>query len=530
MPPLRRRHEAASRVASTTRCGSLPHFDPDLEAPAGRRASASGRACERAEAVLFAVPEYAFGIPGRSRTRSTGRSAAAPSTASRSLCSASRRRDAAHTSAERSSSSSRHSTATSPGTTCRSTRSLLDDGEIRDERVVARARSGGRSAGRAPAPRLAQTALSRRSARDGIPTAINPNDRGVQQWRRRQPVLDGTYELDRTHSTVQFAVRHVGVSTFRASFGDIDARLVIDNGSTELEAGAAVESISIGEPLEFREHVVRGSDFFAADEHPLISFRSTQIELGDDGTATVSGELEIRGISQPVTRHRDVHPADRGPVRRHQGRPRARATSTAELGDGLADAAPRRRRRPRLGRRDHRSARADEEAVMRLLAISGSLRRGSYNSALARRGRRRVRAPTIDFVFWNGLDVDPRVQRGLRRSSRTAVALLKDEILQADAVLFATPEYNGSVPGALKNALDWVSRPFDGEPASRQTRSQSSAPAKGAFGAVWAQAELRKILRTIGAPVEEARTRRRAGSARLRRGRTPPRSASIGRR
>ena len=115
------------------------------------------------------------------------------------------------------------------------------------------------------------------------------------------PVLEGTYELDRTHSTVQFAVRHVGVSTFRASFGVIDARLVIGNDTAELQAAADVESISIGEPLEFREHVVRGSDFFAADEHPRISFRSTEIQLADDGTTTVAGDLEIRGISQPVS-------------------------------------------------------------------------------------------------------------------------------------------------------------------------------------------------------------------------------------
>jgi polyisoprenoid-binding protein YceI len=115
------------------------------------------------------------------------------------------------------------------------------------------------------------------------------------------PVLDGTYELDQPHSTVQFAVRHVGVSTFRASFGAIDARLVIDNGRSELHASAAVGSISIGDPLEFREHVVRGNDFFAADEHPRISFRSTEIQLSDDETATVSGDLEIRGTSRPVT-------------------------------------------------------------------------------------------------------------------------------------------------------------------------------------------------------------------------------------
>jgi polyisoprenoid-binding protein YceI len=114
-------------------------------------------------------------------------------------------------------------------------------------------------------------------------------------------VLDGTYQLDRTHSTVQFAVRHVGVSTFRGSFGAIDARLVVDNSSAELEADAVVESISIGEPPDFRQHVVRGDDFFAADDYPRITFRSTQIQLGDDGTATVSGDLEIRGTSQTVT-------------------------------------------------------------------------------------------------------------------------------------------------------------------------------------------------------------------------------------
>lgn len=113
--------------------------------------------------------------------------------------------------------------------------------------------------------------------------------------------LDGTYELDQTHSTVQFAVRHVGVSTFRASFGSIDAHLVIDHGTPELQAAADVESISIGDPPELREHVVRGGDFFAADEHPSISFRSTRIRLADDGTATVAGDLEIRGISRAVS-------------------------------------------------------------------------------------------------------------------------------------------------------------------------------------------------------------------------------------
>jgi polyisoprenoid-binding protein YceI len=112
---------------------------------------------------------------------------------------------------------------------------------------------------------------------------------------------DGVYELDKTHSTVQFAVRHVGVSTFRGSFGEIDATLEVENGSAELRARAAVASVSIVEPPEFREHVVRGEDFFAADAHPDLAFRSSSIELAEDGTASVTGDLVVRGVSGTVT-------------------------------------------------------------------------------------------------------------------------------------------------------------------------------------------------------------------------------------
>lgn len=112
--------------------------------------------------------------------------------------------------------------------------------------------------------------------------------------------LDGTYDLDKAHSTVQFSVRHLGVSTFRASFEDVDARLTIGGGASDLDARALVESISIVEPPEFREHVVRGSDFFAADDHPQIVFRSQRVVFDEDGTAIVSGELTIRGVSHEV--------------------------------------------------------------------------------------------------------------------------------------------------------------------------------------------------------------------------------------
>jgi polyisoprenoid-binding protein YceI len=113
--------------------------------------------------------------------------------------------------------------------------------------------------------------------------------------------LTGIYELDPTHSTFGFAVAHMRVSTFRASFADIDARLTADGGEIRLEGRALAESVSIAEPPEFREHVVRGAEFFAADTHPLITFRSTSVELGEDGTARVTGELSIRGVASSVT-------------------------------------------------------------------------------------------------------------------------------------------------------------------------------------------------------------------------------------
>jgi chromate reductase len=80
------------------------------------------------------------------------------------------------------------------------------------------------------------------------------------------------------------------------------------------------------------------------------------------------------------------------------------------------------------------------------------------------------------------------------------VVELREAILSADAVLIATPEYNHSIPGQLKNALDWVSRP-----AGQSALSGMPAAAIGAstsmFGGVWAQAELRKVLSAMGGRV-----------------------------
>jgi polyisoprenoid-binding protein YceI len=119
----------------------------------------------------------------------------------------------------------------------------------------------------------------------------------MQQIRR----LSGTYALDPAHSSVGFGVTHMSLSTFRGSFGDVEARLVADSGGLALEGRTRAESISIGDPPELRAHVVEGQDFLRAGDHPELTFRSDAVELREDGSATVRGTLELRGIGRDVT-------------------------------------------------------------------------------------------------------------------------------------------------------------------------------------------------------------------------------------
>lgn len=137
---------------------------------------------------------------------------------------------------------------------------------------------------------------------------------------------------------------------------------------------------------------------------------------------------------------------------------------------------------------------------MRILAISGSLRRGSYNRRLLEAARE-VAPEGVEVRVYEELKaVPPYDEDDDVGAAPAAAAHLRDEIEAADAVLFATPEYNSSVPGQLKNAVDWASRPHGGG-ALRSKPVAVVGASQGAFGAVWAQAELRKTLAASGARV-----------------------------
>jgi chromate reductase, NAD(P)H dehydrogenase (quinone) len=139
---------------------------------------------------------------------------------------------------------------------------------------------------------------------------------------------------------------------------------------------------------------------------------------------------------------------------------------------------------------------------MRVLGISGSLRRDSYNSALLRAAAQRLPAG-VELVEFERLREIPPYDSDLEAGTTpAAVAELRQAMREADAVLVATPEYNHSLPGQLKNALDWASRPA-GESALSGTPAAVIGASTGMFGAVWAQAEARKVLGALGGRVIE---------------------------
>jgi chromate reductase len=139
---------------------------------------------------------------------------------------------------------------------------------------------------------------------------------------------------------------------------------------------------------------------------------------------------------------------------------------------------------------------------MRVLAISGSLRSDSNNTALLR--ALREEAPSgVEIEVWDGLrEIPPYDGDDDLVPGPAKVEAFRSLVREADAVFFATPEYNSSIPGALKNALDWASRPL-ATTAFRNKPVAVIGSSAGAFGGVWAAAELRKVLAAMGARVTE---------------------------
>ncbi len=139
-------------------------------------------------------------------------------------------------------------------------------------------------------------------------------------------------------------------------------------------------------------------------------------------------------------------------------------------------------------------------ADVSILGISGSLRRESHNTGLLRAAAEEMPEGAALRIYEGLRDVPPYDEDEDGDDPPEAVSRLRGELERADGLLLATPEYSHSIPGQLKNALDWAARPFGGN-ALRFLPAAVIGASTGAFGAVWAQAEMRKVLAACGARV-----------------------------
>jgi len=139
---------------------------------------------------------------------------------------------------------------------------------------------------------------------------------------------------------------------------------------------------------------------------------------------------------------------------------------------------------------------------MRVLGIPGSVRQDSHNRKLLRAAAAALPSG-VELELWERLAALPHFDEDLEAGpAPDSVQQMRDAIAAADAVLIATPEYNAGIPGVLKNALDWASRPFAAHPLRDKPVAVVGA-STGLFGAVWAQAEVRRVAAHIGADVVE---------------------------
>ncbi|MGW0312678.1 NADPH-dependent FMN reductase [Streptomyces flavidovirens] len=130
--------------------------------------------------------------------------------------------------------------------------------------------------------------------------------------------------------------------------------------------------------------------------------------------------------------------------------------------------------------------------MSRVLAISGSLRAASFNTQMLQ-GLQTLAPQDMHIELFKGLDELPHFNEDLETDPPAAVRRLWQAIAEADGLIVATPEYNGAMPGVLKNALDWASRPYGASPLPGHAAIVLSA-SPGVFGGIRAQSQLRELF------------------------------------
>jgi polyisoprenoid-binding protein YceI len=111
----------------------------------------------------------------------------------------------------------------------------------------------------------------------------------------------GTYALDQGHTTVEFVGRHLMITKVRGRFTDFSGQLVIGETPEQSSVDVTINAASVNSGDDKRDGHLRSPDFLDVENYPTLTFRSTSVEVGRDGSAKVTGELTVKDVTRPVT-------------------------------------------------------------------------------------------------------------------------------------------------------------------------------------------------------------------------------------
>ncbi len=137
-----------------------------------------------------------------------------------------------------------------------------------------------------------------------------------------------TWKLDPAHTQVEFAVKHMMITTVKGRFTDVEGTIVTDEEDpTASSVEVTIDAASIDTRVEDRDNHLRSADFLDVENHPELTFRSTEVEQVGDNEYRMKGDLTIRGVTRPV----ELHVEEEGRGRDPWGGTRAGFTATTEI-------------------------------------------------------------------------------------------------------------------------------------------------------------------------------------------------------
>jgi polyisoprenoid-binding protein YceI len=126
-------------------------------------------------------------------------------------------------------------------------------------------------------------------------------------------VPTGTWTADTAHSSVGFAVKHMGIATVRGEFDDFEGTLEVGEDLSSAKAYGTVKAVSVDTGEQQRDDHLRSPDFFDVAQYPDLTFESTRIEHVDDETFRITGNLTLHGVTKEITLHAEVQGTDVDP-------------------------------------------------------------------------------------------------------------------------------------------------------------------------------------------------------------------------